>query len=665
MSAGSKEDEQRGLATLSRGDFMKLVYGDDLTNLLKATKPRPLTTRNLFEISTATTQCNNIIGQCDKPTCKCWICGFPIFLDEDGNARSQDFIDKYIESGKKATRVKFISNEKMNIDLLPQCEHILPVMQAFFILGGLYWNETYEQQSKYIKELLDKEYAWSHAYCNNIKDDTNLFDDEGNIRVDIIKNLLIRIYAKVEPIRKKVQDKYGGTNKNAPTKWIKDQTASMIKEFLDPLANVYKKTILGEQANLEMLASLAVPIQHIEVNLREFLPENHNLVVVMDQYKPEEITPLSIPDWKRKWEEKEISQLVLPELFSKDIYKGLFMPFIQHELVGIYTYATEELSKSTISNKGLITKNLMQFLNYFIHLTNCVGDRPNPRKFKEEYIPECTKNAIMMLIPEDELYAIIVLVNKFIPINQAAYILNIVQAYVLYKMLIILNTNSDILDIRNELRDKLQNKTIDNFIHKLNENMDLAIEILTKNQQFNTENSLIWFILGKMAPQSLGVEAPDDIDILKVYGMQSSSEDYEKLLQFISKQKNLPEPEFNEQDKPETIEAIQSLSTQDDLDIPSGEVDESNVVNLVEEVENTKKRQLAQGEGEESKSKVPRLMSEKDDTTPKVGGKTRRHPRRRAKKRVLKTHRKLKKHPRKMTKHKVKRQHKTRKMKKK
>ena len=74
-------------------------------------------------------------------------------------------------------------------------------MQAFLILGGLYWTETIVEEGPQFQEKMKEEYAWSHAICNNIKDEFNFFDDAGNVRKDEIIKMLLKIFTDVAPIR--------------------------------------------------------------------------------------------------------------------------------------------------------------------------------------------------------------------------------------------------------------------------------------------------------------------------------------------------------------------------------------------------------------------------------------------------------------------------------
>lgn len=488
-----------GLASISRGEFISNVYGDNLVEILKTIGTRPHDTRDLFELSTATTQCNNIIGDCNTEGCRCWICGTPIFLKDDGTPHSQQFIDDYIDSGKKANRIKFImdANKKkggLSKNILPQCEHILPVMQAFLILGGLYWTESFSDESIEFKRRMKKEYAWSHAYCNGaaIKGDTNLFEDDGNIKVDVLKGFLKKIYKNVAPIRNYIQKNYGGSNTSVPSAWISAQTDKMIIEYLEPLSEIYKKDLQSNEANLKLLASVTVPIHHIEVNLRKYLPESHAMVKALNQFKPEEIPSLNIPSWIQEYSIRALKQPI-PSVMADDIYNGLKMPFIGDALVNLYNYSLTELSSSRGEKEGPREK-LQKFINALINWPECRGELNPPidissRFLKSVYetteIPGCAEVLVKKQIPIPELVKIIILVNVIVESNRAAYILTIVQTIVLYKILVFINDYNSANPANPVNPDDTIMTLASSFIGELQNKLAYSLYILVANENLN------------------------------------------------------------------------------------------------------------------------------------------------------------------------------------
>jgi len=487
-----------GLASISRGEFISKVYGDNLVQILKTVGARPHDTRDLFELSTATTQCSNIIGECNTEGCRCWICGTPIFLKDDGTPHSQEFIDDYIDSGKNANRIKFIMDANKNKgglskNILPQCEHILPVMQAFLILGGLYWTESFSDESVEFKRRMEKEYAWSHAYCNGaaIKGDTNLFDDDGNIKVDVLKGFLKKIYKNVGPIRNYIQKNYGGSNTTVPSAWINAQTEKMIIEYLEPLREIYVQDLQSNEANLKLLASVAVPIHHIEVNLRKYLPESHAMVKALNQFKPEDIPSLNIPQWIQEYSIRALKQPI-PSAMADDIYNGLKMPFIGDALVNLYNYSLTEVSSSRGEKEGPREK-LQKFINTLINWPECRGELNPPidvssRFLKTVYetteISGCAEVLVKKQIPIPELVKIIILVNAIVESNRAAYILTIVQTIVLYKILVFIN------DYNNANPDDTIMTLASSFIGELQNKLAYSLYILVANENLNNPENI-------------------------------------------------------------------------------------------------------------------------------------------------------------------------------
>ena len=137
------------------------------------------------------TQCSNVIGRCETADCMCWLCGQPIFLTSEGIPFDPT-----------------LSNIIEPDECSPECEHVLPIMQAILILGGLY-SQTIKVADKpffnYLqKEVFPYEYKWSHSYCNNLKSDEMFIDSTGDILTEKIYQYLGKIYNKEGAIRKRI-----------------------------------------------------------------------------------------------------------------------------------------------------------------------------------------------------------------------------------------------------------------------------------------------------------------------------------------------------------------------------------------------------------------------------------------------------------------------------
>jgi len=113
-------------------DLAVLLFGEEAVKEVK----KKMDVREIWNISTNTTQCNNVIGKI-APETDCWICGLGIDPTDPG--------------------------------MSPECEHILPVAQAVIYLS-LYSskkknNTTGERRARKM------EYGWAHTVCNQDKSD--------------------------------------------------------------------------------------------------------------------------------------------------------------------------------------------------------------------------------------------------------------------------------------------------------------------------------------------------------------------------------------------------------------------------------------------------------------------------------------------------------------
>jgi hypothetical protein len=176
-----------------------------------------LTVRQIWEIASTKTQCNNTVGQLGEDT-DCWICGFPIEVNA-GAGRG----------------------------LAPECEHVLPVVQARFFLT-LYNTDMKEDslQGK-AKEVLKLEYAWAHTICNQEKGNVSFIqsnpDTDFSVNTAGIRTLLKNIYKSKRfdsGILKNQIDRYINNNNNNNDKnatgsdaWKKYRSKIITKRITD------------------------------------------------------------------------------------------------------------------------------------------------------------------------------------------------------------------------------------------------------------------------------------------------------------------------------------------------------------------------------------------------------------------------------------------------
>lgn len=329
-----------GLSSTKREQFLEKSFGRDFLNALRL---KNLTTRDLFELSTPTTQCEKVIGKCDFNThCTCWLCGFPIFMDEKGN-RVND--RKYIAS-----------------DFYPECEHVLPVMQAVLILGGLYSSSqdklyTAEKEKRsvnvleksgvnlwnYMKiNLLPKEYKWSHRICNNTKRDAMFFNDSGNIVIEDIKNFLGIIYSNSDALKEVVKREY-----RSKSDWVTKQLEN-IQITLQPIVKYYK----NNNTNLFLLSGVGNAVEFIE-RLPKLLPEDNSVRKFMEEWIPEKIEDYSRPFLTTH----TIKNTVISNAFISNLHK-----------LPIY-YIIDHIKKLKTQNSDYSKRDKLVFYNFLFGTT--------------------------------------------------------------------------------------------------------------------------------------------------------------------------------------------------------------------------------------------------------------------------------------------------------
>jgi hypothetical protein len=317
-------EDSGGLVQTTRKMFVEKAFG---LEFIQALKEHGLTTRDLYELSSPTTQCDNVVGKCDPMDCTCWLCGLPIYLDEDGN-RTQD---------KKDIGDRFT----------PECEHVLPVMQAVLVLGGLYSERVRRADDgwwNHIRKFFPLEYRWSHSICNNTKDENLFFDDNGAIQDYLIDDYLNKIYSKLKiPFEKRA--------------WLMKQKND-IKIVLQPIVDYYSKRI-AEEGNLFLLSSTAVGVEAV-VNLPNILEEGNKVRTFIELWQPEIIPPPTT------MYASEASGPV-PMIEHKNYIEYLnLIPFNR-----IYDYM-KELSTKRDERKYLIANN---YLDFYKKLFNNTSDK--------------------------------------------------------------------------------------------------------------------------------------------------------------------------------------------------------------------------------------------------------------------------------------------------
>jgi len=139
-------------------DLAILLFGEETVHEVK----KKMEVRELWNISSNTTQCNNVIGKMTADT-DCWICGLKIDSSDPG--------------------------------MSPECEHVLPVAQAVIYLS-LYSSKK-KQNTSPERNVRKMEYGWAHTVCNQDKSDICCLINSGTkatVSDNNIKFILKRIY---------------------------------------------------------------------------------------------------------------------------------------------------------------------------------------------------------------------------------------------------------------------------------------------------------------------------------------------------------------------------------------------------------------------------------------------------------------------------------------
>ncbi len=196
-------------------DFAVLLFGEDAVKEVK----KKMDVREIWNISTNTTQCNNVIGKSNAET-DCWICGLKI-NDEPG--------------------------------MKPECEHILPVAQAVIYLS-LYSSKK-PPTNPDERKILEMEYGWAHTVCNQDKSDICCIINSGESAVVSDKNIkyiLNKIYtsnrADALALKRSLKGLYPtiGSFISARLEAVKERYQRIVN-FLNPSVgeNRFKLTILA------------------------------------------------------------------------------------------------------------------------------------------------------------------------------------------------------------------------------------------------------------------------------------------------------------------------------------------------------------------------------------------------------------------------------------
>lgn len=246
--------------------------------------PGQVMDRTAFEVSGAAMQCISTIGKCvsppdaPNPVCRCWLCGLPVY-QADKTAEDTGMITP----GSRGGLEYFLDEAASN----PQCEHLLPLLPTFMILGGIYdvtlnpeWGQALvddDQKKQLIRvdssgELLAKNerlrtvqeasLGWAHALCN-IKKSNKVFVTYADADNSTIKPDDKAISDYLDELSRDFQAR-GITFK---PEWKAKREAS-IKKTLKPVIDYYNAEFGSSFGKLGMLASVATAVGLVLDNAR-------------------------------------------------------------------------------------------------------------------------------------------------------------------------------------------------------------------------------------------------------------------------------------------------------------------------------------------------------------------------------------------------------------
>jgi hypothetical protein len=191
------------IVTSRMTDIINLLYGKKLVEEWRDSAEKARLGRDIYEISTATTQCMNTVGRAEDAG-GCWICGFSFDSNVPGMGAN--------------------------------CDHILPVAQAVFFLGLYSTRKTIPTEPTTMNDTIYKlEYAWAHMGCNILKSNRMFIHGSQDpihktpiwsVDTNEIKKLLLDIKgSKVETLQA-VQKQIVN-----PQKWLDTRTKAMTKKI--------------------------------------------------------------------------------------------------------------------------------------------------------------------------------------------------------------------------------------------------------------------------------------------------------------------------------------------------------------------------------------------------------------------------------------------------
>lgn len=188
-------------------------YNEVMTKANSRNSHAKTNARDWWELSSPTTQCNNVLGmtavEATRNGTVCYICGLPLSIDQQHT---------------------------------PECEHVLPVYQAALLLKLYSARDRMRLNNydAYDRQALSLEYKWSHRCCNQIKSDISFLSVKDNdlfcLHVHNTKDILSKIWNGGRDYCNIVSTELRRTynNKNS---FLRARTQAIGDETMNPIIN--------------------------------------------------------------------------------------------------------------------------------------------------------------------------------------------------------------------------------------------------------------------------------------------------------------------------------------------------------------------------------------------------------------------------------------------
>ena len=261
-------------------DLAILLFGEETVHEVK----KKMDVREIWNVSTNTTQCNNVIGKVNAET-PCWICGLKIDATDPG--------------------------------MSPECEHVLPVAQAVIYLS-LYsakkkHNTTPERNARKM------EYGWAHTVCNQDKSDICCMVNAGDkaaVSDKNIKYILRKIYTSNRVDSVKIKSELKGPYPTLES-FIDGRLGPMRKRYQDIVD--YLNPSSGENRfKLTILAGLVTAMDYSNIREEAQALLSPEFLAEKEQQKAEKA---ALKQLKAKGPAQELAESKLKELSTEFLGK--------------------------------------------------------------------------------------------------------------------------------------------------------------------------------------------------------------------------------------------------------------------------------------------------------------------------------------------------------